>query len=39
MSINRSVLRTKKAIRQAFIDLLSEKQNIDKITNKLYSII
>lgn len=32
MSTNRSVLRTKKAIRQAFIELLSEKQSIDKIT-------
>ena len=32
MSTNRSVIRTKKAIRQAFIELLSEKQTIDKIT-------
>ena len=32
MSTNRSVLRTKKAIRGAFIELLSEKQSIDKIT-------
>ena len=32
MSTNRSVLRTKKAIRQGFIELLSEKQSIEKIT-------
>lgn len=32
MTTNRSVLRTKKAIRQAFIELLSEKKSIDKIT-------
>lgn len=32
MTTNRSVLRTKKAIRQAFIELLSEKKSIEKIT-------
>lgn len=32
MTTNRSVLRTKKAIRQAFIELLSEKKSIERIT-------
>jgi AcrR family transcriptional regulator len=32
MSTNRSVIRTKNAIRQAFIEFLSETQAIDKIT-------
>ena len=32
MKLNRSVVRTKKGIRKAFIELLGEKKNIDKIS-------